>query len=128
MYEKEIYEIEENYKKWLLWNCEDNIDIFIERKRDLLKYRCGEFDINMSKNNEYNSIDLGYKNNENFEKVGATIIYKENENEKYDISLLLLYIAERLDEADRNAPAFQQRGNRYFFRKTKKFISEIIMK
>lgn len=132
MYEKEINEVKENYKKWLLSGWEDNAnaektDIFEDLKKNLLEYRCGEFEININNEAGHNLIDLGYRNNANYEKVGQTIIYRKNSYEKYDVALLLLYIAERLDEADRNASAFQQRGNRYFFRKTKEFINERII-
>lgn len=118
MYEREVKEVEMNYKKWLDFS---NLDV-----KDLLKYRVGEFKINSKVENGFGVIELGYIDKENFIKIGESILYEINNKEmKYDVALLILYIAERLDDMNKKAPAFLNRGERYFYKKAKSIIDKI---
>lgn len=122
-YNKVTKEIKLNYHGWLSYS---NIT-----ESDLLKYRTlrpfkviktvlmgGAFSVSMV-------IDgmAGCK------AIGEPLISpsaKQNEKFIIDLSLLLLYIAERLDEANRAAPpiGFKEVDQDYFFQCVKEFLKQ----
>lgn len=118
MYEYEVKEVKMNFNRWL-----NNSRI---SESDLIKYRAGEFKIDFFNEGQYGVINLKYIADLKEEKVGESLFYKiDDKVNKVDIALLLLYIAERLDESNRNAPAFQKREDRYFYNKVKNSIKKI---
>lgn len=118
MYENEVIEVEKNYKRWL-----DHSEIDV---KDLLKYRTGEFKINSRMDNAYGIIEIGYIDKDNFKKIGEPILYEiDNSEMKYDVALLILYICERLDSVNNNAPEFLKREERYFYKIGKSIIEKI---
>lgn len=113
--EKEVNEIECKYNDWLKESklTED----------DLLKFRIvPEFTIKEVKNNgSYDKFLIGYGNDE-FKQIGLEFIVKKDDMESFmSLALLLLYIGNKLDNANLSAPIFEQRKG-YFTNIIKLFI------
>lgn len=119
--ELETKQIESNYQKWLEMSGMSEPEFF--------KFRTvGNFKIldGTDEQNDYKIIVLGYMNkNDDFVKIGEQFAYKKGDVNGYlDLSLVLLYIASRLDIANNKAPAFEQRKN-YFSEITKAFLKTL---
>lgn len=112
---QEMGKIEINFKQWLEMS---NLEY-----KDFLKYRyVADFQILSGNSQGYTIIVIGSVSNGQFARIGEQFAYREGDMDAFqDLSLLLLYIAERLDKANKAAPAFEQRGT-YFYDKIKKFI------
>ncbi len=112
---REMGKVEDNFKQWLkISNMEYKV---------FLQYRyVADFQILSETNQEYTIIVIGSVSNGQFTRIGEQFAYREGDIDAFqELSLLLLYIAERLDEANKAAPVFEQRGT-YFHDKIKEFI------
>lgn len=120
MYENEIKEIKNYMEQWLKVS-----NITMDK---LLSYRTvSNFRVvyEVSEDNVYGIIKLGYIMENSFIQIGESIIYYiENEESKINSILLLFYIARRLDELNEKAPEFERRDN-YFYNIVKEFCSKL---
>lgn len=112
---KEVAAVEHNYLKWL--------EISKLTELDFIKYRIiPNFEILQGNDNNYNIIVIGYYFKGKFNRIGEQFGVLENDLVAFeDLSLLLLLIAQKLDNANTAAPQFEQRPN-YFYEKVKVFI------
>lgn len=117
MYENEVKETKNNYKKWL--------EMSHMKEEDLLQFKtANNFTILTGEDKGYSIIIIGNVHNGKFEKIGEQFVYKTGDTETFlDVSILLFYIAQRLDEANEKLPKFQQR-ERYFYLKVKEFVND----
>lgn len=118
---KEVLLIEKQYKVWL--------EMSGLSEREFLQYRTiANFTIlsGLDENAEYKIVVIGYINKENeFVQIGEQFAFQVGDtNACYDLALILLYIANKLDSLNSKAPKFEQREN-YFYNKIKKFIQTI---
>lgn len=113
----EVEVVKKNFKQWL--------KISSLSEEDFLKYRTiMDFRILNAANNGYKIIVLGYISKGSFVKIGEQLAYQEHDLSGFeDLSLLLLFMAQKLDSENQKAPKFEQRPN-YFFNKVKTFIKE----
>ena len=108
--------VEENFKTWL------DVSGLIEK--DFLKFHSvGDFEIQEQTVDGYSVVVLGYYAKNTFIKIGEQIAYQENDLEAFeDMALLLLLMAQKLDNANaEHMPMFLKRKD-YFYNKVKKFI------
>lgn len=91
---KEVKKVEENFRKWLM---DSNL-----LENDFLKYGATkDFLILSKKDNGYKIIAVGHRLNGKFERIGEQLIYLEKDiNSFMDLSLLLLFMAEKLDNSN----------------------------
>lgn len=112
---QEIEQIEKHYKTWLeMSNLTD---------KEFVSYRnISRYHILSGVDGNYTIIVIGRMNNHGFEKIGEQIAFETNNKEAMtNCCLLLLYLANKLDESNMVAPKFEQRGL-YFTQITKDFI------
>ena len=115
---KEVRVIEQNFKQWL--------SISNLTEKDFLSYRTkADFTILKGSDSGYSIIVIGHTINGKFIKIGEQFAYLENDLGAFeDLALLLLFMAQKLDEANNKAPKFEQRPN-YFYNKVKCFIEGV---
>lgn len=115
---REIKEIESNYNTWLAMS---NLT-----EKEFLKNRTiSNFKILGGADGKYTIIVIGKVcKDEKFVKIGEQMAFEtDNKEARMNCCLLLMYIANKLDEMNNKAPKFEQRGL-YFTEITKKFIKE----
>lgn len=118
MYSKEVAEVKSNYSNWLkashmtekelnkLSNVKDFTVLFVSDN-------VSDFDI----------VKIGYNSNNQFLQIGEQFIFmRTNKTAFLDLSFLLFYIAQKLDEYNEKAPMFERR-KRYFYGKVKDFVN-----
>ncbi len=104
---REVRAIESNFYNWLkmshLTYCE-----FLEQRHMV------DFKVLHEKDRHYNVITIGSMQNGRFTRIGEPFIYEEGDVNAFgDLALLLLYIAERLDEANKRNADFKKKE--YFY-------------
>lgn len=112
---QEIEQIEKHYKTWL--------EMSNLTEKEFVSYRnISRYQILSGVDGNYTIIVIGRMNNHGFEKIGEQIAFETNNKEAMtNCCLLLLYLANKLDESNMVAPKFEQRGL-YFTQITKDFI------
>ena len=112
---REMKRIEENFYKWLQMGGLDY--------KEFLKCRnMSDFQIISGHDNGYNIVAIGSMTNGQFMQLGEQFAYRSGDvNAFQDLALLLLYIAERLDSANKADSHFHQQSD-YFFNQMKVFI------
>lgn len=105
---KEVKKVEENFKQWLVAS---NLS-----EKEFLSYGIiTDFMISCDKDTGYNVIAIGHSINGAFERIGEQFVYLENDTSTFmDLALLLLFMAQKLDEAAQR--------KEYFYNKVKNFI------
>lgn len=112
---REALEIEKKYEQWLeMGGLTD---------RSFLSYRTvADFTILSGESGDYKIIAIGHAFKGVFTRIGEQLAYKKNDLEGFEnLSLLLLFMAQKLDMANEKAPKFEQRP-KYFYEKVKAFI------
>lgn len=111
-----IKDVESYFNAWLQMSNLTEIDFLSYRTKS-------NYEIRKKIENGYCVIDIGFIHNEIFKRIGEPFVFERNDISSFeDVSLLLLYIASKLDKANSIAPLFEKRTN-YFFDKTKEFIT-----
>lgn len=117
--DKEVEKVKSNFEAWLGASN-------LSEKEFLKRKIVGDFKIITQDEEEYVSVQLTYKANGIIKKIGEAFLYPKMDVEAFmDLSLILLYIAQRLDEENKKSPLLLQRKN-YFFDIVKKFIAKEI--
>lgn len=113
-----LQEIESNYHTWLTMSNLTEKEFLQNRTISTFKISCGA-------DSKYTIMMIGKVcKGEKFVKIGEQMAFEtDNKEAKMNCCLLLLYLANKLDEANSKAPAFEQRGA-YFTELTQKFIKE----
>lgn len=113
----EVKEIEQIFYSWLR---QSNLT-----ETDFLKFRTvSDFNIReIKRNDDFCEIKIGY-GFEKFNQIGVELLIRKNDVENFmTLALMLLYIGNKLDNANFKAPVFEQRKN-YFTYIIKSFIKE----
>ena len=112
---QEIVQIENSYKTWL--------EMSNLTEKEFIAFRnIARYQIMDGVDGEYTLIVIGKMNGDKFEKIGEQIAFETNNKEALaNCCLFLLFLANKLDESNANAPKFEQRGL-YFTQITKDFI------
>jgi len=112
---QEIVQIENSYKTWL--------EMSNLTEKEFIAFRnIARYQIMDGVDGEYTIIVIGKMNGDKFEKIGEQIAFETNNKEALaNCCLFLLFLANKLDESNANAPKFEQRGL-YFTQITKDFI------
>lgn len=112
---RETIRIEENFGKWLQMSRLD-YEEFLEC-RTMTNFQL----ISSYIDDGYNIIAVGSMTHGQFMQLGERFVYRSGDvNAFQDLALLLLYMAERLDSANKEAHSQQEKG--YFFNRVKAFI------
>lgn len=113
--DKEVKVIENNFKIWLQMSNLTEKEFIKFRNVRNFKIICGE-------DSGYKILRLGYEIDNNFHSIGEQIAYPMGDDNSFaDLCLLILYMAQKLDNANAVAPIFEQRKD-YFYKITKDFI------
>lgn len=114
-----VAEAEKNFSSWL--------EISRLTEQDFLDNRTvADFEILNGSQDKYQIIVIGYRHAGEFTRIGEQFAYPEGDQAAFqDLAFLLLYMAQKLDDANAHAPAFEQRPN-YFYDKVKVFLKEQI--
>lgn len=111
----EVKKIENNYREWLKVSNLTETELLKNRTVPEFRIASGEVD-------GYVLVLLGYMGEENFVAIGEQFVVEVGDEEaRMDLSLLLLYIANKLDEANSKAMKLEQRPL-YFTNITKEFV------
>lgn len=116
-------EVKSNYKAWLAFSNLDESELLHNR---FLKPFVVEKEIDFS--GAYR-VFIGIKNVNGYKLIGEPFVSpsrNDNENFMVDLSLLLLYIAQRLDEANAKMPpiGFDVKDKEYFYSTVRTFLKQ----
>lgn len=113
--DEEVKKVQENFFMWLEIS-------HLTQKEFLQNKIVGDFAVTAQEEEEYILVQLCYKVKGNVCNIGKPFLYQKNNNEAFlDLSLLLLYIGQQLDEENLKSPLLLNRKN-YFYNIMQKFI------
>ena len=114
---QEVKEVERKFFDWLKWSR--------ITEEEFLKLRTvSGFAIKETERDDnFCDVKIGYGSNE-FKQIGLEFVVEKNEVEDFmTLALMLLYMSNKLDNANEVAPVFEQRKG-YFTKIVKSFIKE----
>lgn len=113
---KEVKRVEDNFENWL------EVSNFTEK--DFLEYRTiAGFEVLGGTDGNYTIVALGRNLNGVFQRIGEQFAFLQGDLSAFeDLSLLLLFIAEKLDSANKKSPLPCEQRKDYFYNKVKEFI------